>query len=146
MYRYPRGKGRLGWMGRLGLTYTHYWCLVWAQLLSCVRLFAIPRTVARQAPLAIGFPRQEYWSVLPFPSPGDQPDTGIKPDSPTLEGRFFTTGQTGKPSSLSCITSNPPLIKHLFLCCQHLWLPLQQNSPSLPWPDLACLPPDFLSP
>ena len=115
-------------MQRRALFLPHYWkcesslhdVCVWAQLLSCVRLFAIPRTVAHQAPLAIGFPRQEYWSVLPFPSPGDQPDTGIKPNSPTLEGRFCTTGQPGKPSSLSCITSNPPLIKRLFLCCQHL--------------------------
>ena len=46
--------------------------------------FAIPRTVAYQAPLAMGFPRQEYWSGLPFPSLGDLPDPGIKPGSPAL--------------------------------------------------------------
>ena len=47
--------------------------------------FATPWTAACQAPLSIGFPRQEYWSRLPFPSPGDLPDPGIKPMSPTLQ-------------------------------------------------------------
>ena len=50
-------------------------------MLSHVRLFAPPWTVARQAPLCMGFPRQEYWSGLPFPSPGDLSDPGIKPMS-----------------------------------------------------------------
>ena len=45
---------------------------------SCVRLFAIPWTVAHQAPPSMGFSRQEYWSGLPLPSPGDLPDTGIE--------------------------------------------------------------------
>ena len=45
---------------------------------------AIPWTVAHQAPLSMGFPRQEYWSGLPFPSPGDLPNPGIKPLSPAL--------------------------------------------------------------
>ena len=45
--------------------------------------------MACQAPLSMGFPRQEYWSVLPFPSPGDIHDPGIKPMSPALAGRFF---------------------------------------------------------
>ena len=52
--------------------------------LSRVRLFAIPWTVAYQAPLSMGFSRQEYWSGLPFPSPGDLPDPGIEPWSPAL--------------------------------------------------------------
>ena len=47
------------------------------KLLSRVRLFATPRTVAYQDPLSLGFSRQEYWSGLPFPSPGDLPDPGI---------------------------------------------------------------------
>ena len=55
------------------------------KLLSCVRLFATLWTVAHQAPPSMGFSRQEYWSGLPFPSPGDHPDTGIKPRSPGLE-------------------------------------------------------------
>ena len=52
---------------------------------------------AHQAPLSMGFSRQEYWSGLPFPSPGDLPNPGIKPmslESPTLAGRFFTTSTT----------------------------------------------------
>ena len=59
---------------------------------SCWTL-ATPWTVAFQAPLSMGFFRQEYWSGLPFPSPGDLPDPGIKPVflvSPALAGRFFT--------------------------------------------------------
>ena len=55
------------------------------KLLSRVRLFATPWTAAHQAPLSMGFSRQEYWSGLPFPSPGDIPDPGIEPRSPTLQ-------------------------------------------------------------
>ena len=62
-----------------------------------VRLFATPWTVAHQVLLSMGFPRQEYWSGLPFPSPGDLPDPGIEPMSPALAGRFFTTEPSGKP-------------------------------------------------
>ena len=51
-------------------------------LLSHVQIFATPWTVAHQAPLSMGFPKQDYWSVLPFPSPGDLPDPGVKPESP----------------------------------------------------------------
>ena len=58
-------------------------------------------TVAGQNPLSMGFPRQEYWSGLPFPSPGELPNPGVKPASPTLAGRFFTTEPPGKPWSLS---------------------------------------------
>ena len=53
--------------------------------LSCVRLFAIPWTVAYQAPPSMGFSRQECWSGLPFPSPGDLPNPGIEPGSPALQ-------------------------------------------------------------
>ena len=53
--------------------------------------FATPWTVARQAPPSMGFPRQENWSGLPFPSPGDLPDPGIKSKSPALAGRLFIT-------------------------------------------------------
>ena len=58
---------------------------------SHVRLFATPWTVACQVPLSMEFSRQEYWSGLPFPSPGDLPDPGIKLVSLSLAGRFFTT-------------------------------------------------------
>ena len=50
--------------------------------LSRVRLFATPWTVAHQAPPSMGFSRQEYWSGVPFPSPGDLPNPGIEPGSP----------------------------------------------------------------
>ena len=52
--------------------------------------FATPQTVAHQAPLSLGFPRQEYWGGLPFPSPGDLPNPRIEPASPALAGGFFT--------------------------------------------------------
>ena len=53
--------------------------------------FATPWTVACQCLLSMGFPRQEYWNGLPFPSPGDLPDPGLEPIPPALEGGFFTT-------------------------------------------------------
>ena len=64
---------------------------------SCLTLFATPWTVAFQAPLSVGFPRQEYCSGLPFPSPGDLPGPGIKPVFPSLASGFFTTEPPGKP-------------------------------------------------
>jgi len=54
-------------------------------------------TAAHQAPLSIGFPRQEFWSGLIFLIPGDLPDIGIKPTSPALAGGFFTTEPPEKP-------------------------------------------------
>ena len=68
-------------------------------VLSRVQLFATPQTVAHQAPLSMRFPRQEYWSVLPFPPPGDLPDPGVEPSSlvsAALVGGFFTTLPIGK--------------------------------------------------
>ena len=63
-------------------------------------------TIARQAPLSMGFPRQEYWSVLPIPSLGDLHHPGIKPTSLALVGEFFTTEPPGKPLSIFTITQN----------------------------------------
>ena len=65
-----------------------------------------PWTVAHQAPLSMGFPRQEYWSGLPFPSPGDLPEPGIESVSPALAGRFFTTEPLGMPYGHICINKN----------------------------------------
>ena len=65
--------------------------------LNCVRLFATLRTAAHQAPLSTGFSRQEYWSGLPCPPPGDLSDPGIELAflvSPALADRFFTTSAT----------------------------------------------------
>ena len=64
----------------------------------CLTL-AIPWTLARQAPLSMGFSMQEYWRGLPFPPPGDLPDPGIKPVSSALAGGFFPTEPPGKPLS-----------------------------------------------
>ena len=57
----------------------------------------IPRTVTHQALLSMGSPRQEYWIVLPFPSPGDLPDPGIKPESPESARWYFITDLPGRP-------------------------------------------------
>ena len=65
--------------------------------LSRVRLFVTPWTVAYQAPPSMGFSRQEYWSGLPFPSPGDLPNPGIEPGFPTLEADALTSEPPGKP-------------------------------------------------
>ena len=106
------------------LTFSSIWTTVFSQeiqgdifaieLLACVRaqsclshhvlLFVTPWDVAYQAPLSMGFPRQEYWSGLSCPPPGDLPDPGIEPRSfasPALAGRFFSTVPPGKPQ-LSC--------------------------------------------
>ena len=86
---------------------------------SCVRLFATPWTAAHQAPVSMGFFRQEYWSGLPFPSPGDLPDPGIEPRSPVLQADALTSEPPGKPANLGpnlvadtygCITLNKFLI------------------------------------
>ena len=65
--------------------------------------FPTPWTVARQAPLYTGFPRQEYWSESPFPSSGDLPNPGIEPMSPALAGVFLTAEPPGKPATLSTL-------------------------------------------
>ena len=65
--------------------------------LSCVRLFPTQWNVAYQAPLSMEFSRQEYWSGLPFPSPGDLPNPGIKPGSPLLQADTLPSEPPGKP-------------------------------------------------
>ena len=99
---------------------------VCAQLLSCVQLFGTPWTVARQAPLSVGSSRQEYWSRLPFPPPGNLPDSGIKPlslESSELAGRFFTTWAT-REAQWSWISCN------ISTFCRNLsvWYELAQKS------------------
>ena len=77
-----------GWL-HLGLCACYVTCHVW--------LFVTPWTIAHQAPLSMELSRQEYWSGLPGPPPGDLPDPGIKPvslTSPAMAGRFFTTSAT----------------------------------------------------
>ena len=70
-------------------------------------------TIAHQASLSMGFPRQEYWSGLSFPSPGYLPNSGIEPMSPALAGGFFAIEPPGKPFSL---VSH---LKHLSILLTH---------------------------
>ena len=79
--------------------------------LSGVRLFVTPWTVVYQAPPSMGFSRQEYWSGLPFPSPGNLPDPGIEPRSPSFQADALTSEPPGKPYEASC----------LFPCRQDAW-------------------------
>ena len=76
------------------------------KLLSCVRLFATPWTVAYQASPSMRFSRQEYWSGLPFPSPGDVPGPGIEPGSPALEADALTSEPPEKPPSVAWLVLN----------------------------------------
>ena len=76
-------------------------------MLSHMRLFVTPWTVALQAPLSMGFSRQEYWTGLPFPPPGDLSDPGIKVTSPALAGGFFTTETPGNPINTKIADVNP---------------------------------------
>ena len=78
---------------------------------SHVRLFATPWTIARQAPLSMEFSRQEYWSGLPFPSPGDLPDPGMEHAFPALAGKFFTTEPPGNP--IQVLTARHSLPRNL---------------------------------
>ena len=73
------------------------------QLLSHVQLFETPWMVAHQAPLSMEFSRQEYWSGLPFPPPGDLPNPGIKPRSPALQADSLPSEPPGKPCEMNTI-------------------------------------------
>ena len=86
------------------------------KLLSRVRLLATPWTVAYQAPLSMGFSRQEYWSGLPFPSPGDLPDPGIESRSPALQADALPSELPGKPAFLrgSSYQIEIPTQRHIF--------------------------------
>ena len=67
-------------------------------VLSHVQVFVTLWTVAYQAPLCMGFSRQQYWSGLPFPSPGDLPNSGIEPGSPALQADTLSSEPPGKSS------------------------------------------------
>jgi len=85
------------------LTFTSYWYVALCAMLPCIWLFATPWTVARQAPLSTEFSRQEYWSGLLFPHPGDLLDPGIKSTSfvsTALAGGFFPTSTIWEASPI----------------------------------------------
>ena len=73
---------------------------VYTNAVNCVQLFTIPWTVARQAPPSTKFSRQEYWSGLPFTSPGDLLNSGIEPGFPALQSDSLLTELPGKPNSI----------------------------------------------
>ena len=79
-------------------------CFLGVCVLSRVRLFATPRTVAHQAPLSLGFSRQQYWSGLPFPPPGDLPNPGMEPVSLNI--------CIGRQVLYHCVTWEAPLLRY----------------------------------
>ena len=76
--------------------------IVYGEVAQSCPTLATPWTVAYQASPSMGFSRQEYWSGLPFPSPGDLPDPGIEPGSPALEADTLTSEPPGKHQISSC--------------------------------------------
>ena len=98
---------------------------------SCVCLFETLWTVARQAPLSMGFSRQEYWSALPCPPPGHLPDSGFEPVSlmsPALADRFFTTSAIWKTQNLLSFTQPQDNCKAI-VCLNHTcWVEITPNS------------------
>ena len=106
-------------------------CACMLSCFSCVRLFVTPWTVALQAPLSMGFPRQQYWSGLPLPPPRDLPDPGIEPvslESPALTGGFFTTSISWETQWAGNITLFPGSVFPAAFFC---WIPRASQSVSL---------------
>ena len=128
-----------------GRHYLHYFHHSLVKSLSHFRLFATPWTVAHQAPLPLGFSRQEHWSGLPFPPPRDHPNPGIipmSPRSPALAGRFSIIGPPGKP-----IVSKVCVCVHAKSLLVILWTVTHQTPLSTGlsreeyWSGLPCPPP-----
>ena len=86
--------------------------------LSHVRLFATPWTVAYEAPPSMEFSRQEYWSGLPFPSPGDLPNPGIEPGSPTLQADALLSEPPGKTHELHITVERQDELSELVYCAR----------------------------
>ena len=96
------------WLSVKSLLASSQWRLLLLSFNHCyVQFFATLWTAACQAPLSMGFHRQECLSGLPFPAPGDLPDLGIKPTSLVSAGRFFTTEPPGKPKHAYSIINVP---------------------------------------
>ena len=86
--------------------------IVVVQSLGSVRLFVTARNVAHQAPLSMGLSRQEYWSGVPFSSPGDLPHPGIKPRCPALQADSLLFEPPGKPSGFTAAPKNKITATH----------------------------------
>ena len=100
--------------------------------LSPVRLFATPCTVTYQAPQSMGFSRQEYWSGLPFPSPGDLPNPGIEPGSPALQTDALPSKSHGKPDWLGSIDTVSQSVSSVAQSCPTLCDSMNRSMPGLP--------------
>ena len=94
-------------------------CVCLLSSFSRVQLFVTPWTVAHQAPLSMGFSRQEYWSGVPCPPPGDLHDPGIKPVSPASPALQADSLSTEPPGKLS-VEYKPTLIQKNFISRSHL--------------------------
>ena len=81
----------------------------------CLTL-ATPWTIACQAPLSMGFSRQEYWNGLPFPSPGELPNLGMEPRSPALQADSLPAELQGKPRVMIGLSKLSTLLLSSFLC------------------------------
>ena len=92
--------------------------MLWFSCQVVSNSFETPWTIACQVPLPMGFPRQEYWNALPFPSTGALPDPGIDPASPALGGGFLTTEPPGKP--MLGLTPKVKTLFHMFI--SHVFL------------------------
>ena len=129
---------------------------VHALLLNHVWLCATLWTIACQALLSMGFCRKEYWSGLPFPSPGDLPSSGTEPVSPALAGRFFTTEPPAGPVTLTglhwndvkswCKPMTHPRCTHEMIPLAfraQLYRPIQRSAEGMPRPALSDSRHDF---
>ena len=101
-------------------------------LSCCIWLFATPWTVARWAPLTMGFFRQEYWSGLSFPFPGDFPYPGINPKPPVLADKFFIIELPGKPRYMYAAAAATKSLQS----CPTLWDPIEGSPPGSPVPGI----------
>ena len=138
------------------------WIAIKVKSLSRVQLFMTPWTVVHQAPPSMGFSRQEYWSGLPFISPGDLPDPGMGPRSPALQADALTSEPPGLPlgSTKSEIVRNTPpigawrdtfieksgskvrklLIGYIYTCTHIFWLCHEAFEALVPWPGIKPKP------
>ena len=111
----------------LSIEFTDDSCLYqWTCSFSHVQLFATPWTTAYQAPLSMGFSRQEYWNGLPFPSPGDLPNPGIEPRSPALQADS-TIWATREAQRLTLLQ-----FSSVAQSCPTLCNPMNRSTPGLP--------------
>ena len=101
-------------------------------------------SVVHQVPLSVGYPREEYWSGLPFPSPGDLPDPGIEPTSPALAGRFYTTYAMLSHFSRFWLCATPQTAAHQ--APPSLGFSRQEHWSGLPFPSPGDLPDPGIEP